>query len=441
MARKIFSIIDIETTGAIRSENKITEIAAIKYDGERVVDKFHSLIHPEKKIPPNISYMTGITDEMLKDAPRFYQIARELYLFLEGSVFVAHNVYFDFNFVQKEFRDLGFAFRMPKMCTVKMSRHFLPGHRSYSLGKLCADLNIAIKDRHRAMGDAMATLELFKKLQHKSTSLDHLATPSQKQLLPAYLEMSDYQRLPEKTGIYKFYDRQGRLLYVGKSKNIKKRVKSHFRLNVNRRKDLSMKNEIHRIRFRVTGHELLALLLENYLIKKYRPLYNSALRRIRFPYAVIKALDKDGFIDLKMRFIYRPSLELQTPLYFSSKKAALAFIEKFYAEEFPPEKNVLNFTQNLPRLKQSLGMKKFNSILNKAFHAYDYPHHNFKLRIQNDELKQTVDLNFSQQRLLEYRLLNQDLDVFKKLKVEEDQDSRKIILNYLRDHDDYRILL
>ncbi len=160
----MYCIVDIETTGGSSSRNRITEIAIYKHDGSKVVDKFISLVNPEISIPYYITQMTGISNEMVANAPRFFEIARRIIELTEGSIFVAHNVQFDYGFIEAEFKRFGYNFSRKKLCTVKMSRKIIPGYKSYSLGNICSELGISIDSRHRAAGDAKATVKLFELL-------------------------------------------------------------------------------------------------------------------------------------------------------------------------------------------------------------------------------------------------------------------------------------
>lgn len=157
----MYTIIDIETTGKSAKDGKITEIALFVHNGVEVVDSFSTLVNPECHIPYFITKLTGIDDEMVKNAPRFFEIAQKIIELTAGRIFVAHNARFDYRYIQEEFRGLGYDFKRKTICTVKLGRKYLPGHASYSLGKLCDDLNIIIDGRHRATGDALATVKLF----------------------------------------------------------------------------------------------------------------------------------------------------------------------------------------------------------------------------------------------------------------------------------------
>jgi DNA polymerase-3 subunit epsilon len=160
----VYCIVDVETTGGIKGATRLTEIAIFRHDGQQIVDSFHSLVNPECPIPPFIRQLTGITDEMVADAPTFAQVAEQVLSITQDAVFVAHNVSFDFNFIQKELNWLGFDFYRRTLCTVRMSRKLIPGYPSYSLGKLCRSLEIPLNGRHRAHGDAAATVLLFEML-------------------------------------------------------------------------------------------------------------------------------------------------------------------------------------------------------------------------------------------------------------------------------------
>lgn len=160
----MYAIVDIETSGGNYQTAKITEIAIIIFDGEKICDSFVSLINPECYIPDFITKITGITNEMVKNSPKFYEVARKIVEITANRIFVAHNANFDYNFIKKEFKELGYDFSRKTICTVELSRKLMPNHASYSLGNICNDLNITINGRHRAEGDATATTELFRRL-------------------------------------------------------------------------------------------------------------------------------------------------------------------------------------------------------------------------------------------------------------------------------------
>lgn len=298
----MYSIIDIETTGGNPYRDKITEIAIYLHDGIRVVKEFHSLINPERKIPFFISRMTGITDEMVAGAPKFFEVAKTIVELTENSIFVAHNATFDYNFIKTEFKNLGYFYQKECLCTVKLSRKIIPGHKSYSLGKLCQELDIRIENRHRAKGDALATVILFELLLKKGQGELFAETMGMKfnnNPVNPVITRQTIEQLPQKTGIYFFLDEQGKVIYIGKSKDIRQRVLSHLS-NVKSQRASEMVQKITNIECEITGSELLALLRESEEIKNHHPLYNRAQRRSTYNYGLYSALDANGYNCLRI---------------------------------------------------------------------------------------------------------------------------------------------
>lgn len=178
----MYAIIDIETTGQSAVKGKITEIAVYVHNGIEIVDSFSSLINPECYIPGFITELTGISNEMVRFAPKFYEVARQIVEITQNRVFVGHNVQFDYRFVQEEFKRLGYDYQRQTMCTVRLGRKFLPGHKSYSLGNICSELGISINGRHRAAGDAFATTKLFELILEKKRQKETRIPPGQLKL-------------------------------------------------------------------------------------------------------------------------------------------------------------------------------------------------------------------------------------------------------------------
>ena len=178
----MYAIIDIETTGQSAAKGKITEIAIYVHNGYEIIDSFSSLINPECYIPGFITSLTGIDNEMVRNAPKFYEVARQIVEITQDKIFVAHNVSFDYKFIQEEFKRLGYDYQRKTMCTVRMGRKYLPGYRSYSLGKICDDLGISIIGRHRAAGDAFATTKLFEIILSRKVLKETKQPPGQLRL-------------------------------------------------------------------------------------------------------------------------------------------------------------------------------------------------------------------------------------------------------------------
>lgn len=296
----MYAVLDIETTGGNARFERITEIAVYIHDGEKVVREYSTLINPEKNIPPFITRLTGITNEMVAGAPRFFEVAKDLVELTDGKILVAHNAHFDYGFIREEFRSLGYNFHRSFLCTVKLSRKLLPGFRSYSLGNICSRLGISNDARHRAAGDALATTRLFELLLEKDEQAIRTSVKNDPAMmkLPPELNREDINRLPEETGVYYFHNKKGDIIYIGKSNNIRKRALSHFAEKENP-KSLAMKGEVCDITFELTGSELVALLLESDEIKKHKPRYNRMQRESYYQWGIFKSVNEDGYLTLK----------------------------------------------------------------------------------------------------------------------------------------------
>jgi len=323
----MYAILDIETTGGSPKTDRITEIAILIHDGSGIISEYSTLINPECRIPYHISALTGITNEMVAGAPRFFEIARDLVELTQGKVFVAHNVVFDYGFVRSEYRRLGYDYKRDQLCTVKLSRKLMPGHRSYSLGRLCSDLNITINGRHRAMGDAAATARLFDYLLKIDTGRNsgYFARSSRMLEHHPLLEPWKIKNLPEEPGVYYFYNQHSELIYIGKSKNIRNRVLSHF-MNSSTGKAMKLRTEIADIDCEPTGSELIALLKESFEIKKHKPLYNRRQRRSFFRYELHTCQDDQGYIRFSLE---KTGSRVNKPLAcFATKSEARHFVNR-----------------------------------------------------------------------------------------------------------------
>jgi DNA polymerase-3 subunit epsilon len=297
----MYAIVDIETTGGHASANGITEIAICIHDGKKVTRRFETLVNPQRDIPVYIRALTGITNEMVQDAPPFEDVAHEIYHMLKGQIFVAHNVNFDYSFLRYHLNAAGYELNANKLCTVRLGRKIMPGLMSYSLGKLCTHLGIQNNSRHRAMGDAEATAQLFG-LYLRSDKDNHIGLAlkqnSKEQVLPANLPKTDIEALPNAPGVYYFHDQKGKVVYVGKAKNIRKRVCSHFTgNNPNLQRQEFLKN-IYRISHQVCGTELIAFVLEAVEIKRLWPKYNRSLKRFENTFGIYMYEDQRGYLRL-----------------------------------------------------------------------------------------------------------------------------------------------
>lgn len=300
MSENLYAVIDVETTGKGIKGNRITEICIVLLKGTRIIDKFTSLVNPECYIPPFITGLTGIDNDMVRDAPRFHEIANRIVEMTTDAIFVAHNVNFDYNVIKGEFKSLGHSFVRKKLCTVRLSRKLIPGMFSYSLGKLCSSLNIPIEDRHRAEGDTDATVLLFQKILSLDPDFEIINTflnqRSKEATLPPHLSVENIDALPEETGVYLFKDQKGTVIYAGKAKNIKQRVISHFYDKKN--KEYALGQATYAIDYELTGNELVALLLESEKIQKHYPKFNRAQKKPVAPYRIMYYTNRKGVVQL-----------------------------------------------------------------------------------------------------------------------------------------------
>ena len=326
MKRK-YAVVDLETTGGIPKRDRITEIAIVLFDGEKIIGEFQSLINPERSIPPNITRITGITNEMVEDAPRFYEIAKDVVELTEGCIFVAHNVRFDYHFLREEFKNLGFTFTRRNLCTVKLSRKAFPGLNSYSLGNLIRYFKIDVQNRHRAYDDAWATTIILGKIFEQQDSKEELNTLVTETIkitkLPPSLNPEDIETLPTACGVYYFSNKNDQIIYIGKSINIRKRVKQHFSKHT--RKTDKLLKDVNHISYEITGSELLSLLKESREIKEVRPVINRAQKTSRYNFAIAKGQDKSGYYKYEITKADKTDAALS---FYGSKKAAQSHIEQ-----------------------------------------------------------------------------------------------------------------
>ncbi len=327
----MYSVVDIETTGNGYKGQKITEISVLVFDGKKIINEFTSLVNPEQNIPAFITNLTGITDAMVRSAPKFYEIAKKVEEITKDTIFVAHNVNFDYNIIRDEFKSLGFDFKRKKLCTVRLSRKIIPGLSSYSLGNICTAEGIEIAARHRAKGDAEATVELFRRLIERDDNftINSFLNPKSRQAtLPPLLDKKVVDNLPEKHGVYYFQNLQKEIIYVGKANNIKQRVISHF--YDKKKKEITMCFETANITYEETGSELLALLKESDEIKHFYPKFNRAQRRASEAVGLFSYEDQKGTIHLafnRLKLVPNPIMK------FYSLAECRSILEKI-CEEF-----------------------------------------------------------------------------------------------------------
>ncbi|NND26798.1 MAG: exonuclease [Flavobacteriaceae bacterium] len=380
----MYAIVDIETTGGKYNEEGITEIAIYKYDGHEVVDQFISLINPEREIQPFVVNLTGISSSMLRNAPKFYEVAKRIVEITEGSIIVAHNAKFDYRILKTEFKRLSYPFEKQTLCTVELSKKLIPGYKSYSLGKLTRQLGIPVSDRHRASGDALATVQLFKMLLAKDS--EKTIIKSSIRLEPKFQmepRLNDIiEALPSITGVYYMHKEDGDVIYIGKSKNIKRRVTQHF--TGQNPKSKKMQLQVAAVTYEETGSELIALLKESEEIKRNKPIFNRAQRRTLFTHGLFSYQDEQGYKNLKVSKVNKTDSPITT---FSNLQSAKSFMSRIIDEQqlcqkltgvYKTNGSCFNYT-----IKQCLGaciceeeVNAYNERVEKVIHHYSFRNEN-----------------------------------------------------------------
>lgn len=298
---RLYAIVDIETTGGHASSNGITEIAIIVCDGNNIIEEYQTLINPEKEIPVFIESLTGISNKMVAEAPLFKEVAAKIYAILNNKIFIAHNVNFDYSFVNYHLIKEGYHLNCKKLCSVRLARKIFPGLPSYSLGKICRHFNINNISRHRAMGDALATTNLFFLMlenDRENKIEESLKSNSKEQILPPNLSREELLALPKTPGVYYFKDKSGKILYVGKAINLYKRVCSHFSNNNPGKKKQDFLRQIYSIHYQSCGTELMAIILETIEIKRLWPAQNKALKNAEAKFGLYVYEDQVGYLRL-----------------------------------------------------------------------------------------------------------------------------------------------
>lgn len=380
----MFAIVDIETTGGNPEVNKITDIALLIHDGEKLINQFSTLINPERPIPPLITDLTGITNEMVQDAPKFCEVADHIMELTKDTVFVAHNSRFDYSFLKEEFKNLGLHFYRKQLCTVRLSRKLMPGIPSYSLGNLCEHVNITIEQRHRALGDAMATVKLFELLlaRDKEKVIEQsIKDELYKIILPPQLSREKVENLPEEIGVYYFHNDKGDMIYLNQSKNIRRHVLNDLSKDSNGFSDL--KNKICDISYQLTGSELIALLIESEGIKKLKTECHK-LNKKTYSYGIFQ-YDKEGYTQLR---IEKTGDTKSDPLItFPNDKAAQSLMY-YLAKEFLLCQRLCDIFESGTHFekghKKCLGActgkepaEMYNLRVREAVQTFHYPHPNF----------------------------------------------------------------
>jgi DNA polymerase-3 subunit epsilon len=370
----LYAVVDIETTGGNAQYGGITEIAIILFNGKEIEGRFETLVNPEQHVPRYITALTGISDYMLADAPKFEEIAERIYILLKDRIFVAHNVNFDYSFIYHHLARCGYDWQAKKLCTVRYARKVLPGKSSYSLGNITRSLGIEIENRHRAGGDAMATVQLLQHLINNDVEQKHLASfikgKNPNTYLPMNVAAEEFADIPYNPGVYYFHNKAGKIIYVGKAKNLKYRVRSHFSNNNPAQRKQEFVRNIHKITYTVCATELMAIVLEALEIKRLWPVYNRSQKRFEQLYALYTFEDQSGLMRLAVekKRKHLPSLhsfhrveegfaigrklstlfEMQEKMVFATSQAPLLTQEELQAHNLKMKAAVDHLKENLP---------------------------------------------------------------------------------------------
>jgi len=354
--------LDIETTGSTPSIDRITEVALIKIEQGKKTVVWQTLVNPETFVPGQITGLTGISNDMVKNAPTFKQIAGDLYSYLEGMVLTAHNCRFDYGFLKAEFQRLGGTLRLQTLCTVKLSRRLYPNLSGHSLDAIIKRFNLSTNARHRAIGDTQLMLDFLEAAKQDLGSikvLEAINTLLKGPTLPPGIDDSFMQHIKDIPGVYIFYDDSDLPLYIGKSIKLKTRVLSHFSSDHKSATEMEMSLKIKRVDWKETAGELGALLLEAKLVKKMQPTYNGLLRNVTKLYSIrmssqmndlpwLRVMSIDDFDPENLEYMYGV---------FKTKKGAKELIKNL-ANEF-------NLCNKLLGLESGKG-KCFAHQLNKC---------------------------------------------------------------------------
>jgi DNA polymerase III epsilon subunit family exonuclease len=402
-SKSLFAFIDIETTGGNRDGNKITEIAILCVDDGEITCEWSTLINPERSIPWGITRLTGITDEMVHDAPKFFSVAKKIIELTENRIFVAHNVFFDYRFLQREFSELGYSFKRDVLCTLRLARKIVPGLSSYSLKNLSQYFDIQREVEHRALADANACHELFDKLQNiDQTIISELSS----KVLPAGLDEEDINQLPATAGTYFFYNEKGLLLYIGKAKNIKNRVRQHFLTTGKTKRDLELRQQVTKVNYQEWGSDFVASLMELQLIKSMGPIFNRASRKKNFRYTISFNPQSSPGEELKVS----THLNDDTSRWGSRVKAK-EICAIIYQEAFGLKFESLFFCDEMTKLSSILGREIVLKRLKDKFDLLSINFSNQEVEIPGRHKKEKGLLVIAEGRLKEIRFLNNEGEI------------------------------
>jgi DNA polymerase III subunit epsilon len=425
----LYAVVDIESTGGHYHKDRIIEIAIVIYDGKEIIEEFTTLLNPLRPIGPFIQTLTGISNNMVVDAPTFEEVADTILRLTENKVFVGHNARFDYGFVKAEFRRMGIPFRRQQICTVNLSRSIIPGFRSYSLGKLCQDLGIAVDYRHRAFGDAAATARLLGVLLQQDVNgqiqqaLQEHSTPTG---LPAQLAVDTIHALPEEPGVFYFHDKDHKTIFICRGKNVREKTLQLFASENGILLPDDLRSLVADISFELTGNDLVASLLEAAEIQRYAPRFNAVPRMKQFNYGLYSYMDEHGY--MKLQIAPMEQSETRPLLKFSSRARGDKFIER-----------IQEFIEAMPSKRKVETPQSINQRLNKALtkHLYHYPSFLIVDMGRSGEERSVIWIQDEEVRGYGYfdpkdtgSHIHSILDVIKPIR--ETPEMRKMIIEYVR---------
>jgi DNA polymerase-3 subunit epsilon len=428
----MFAVIDIETTGGNPNAERIIEIAILIFDGNKIIEEYSTLINPEKQISPFISTFTGITNHMVKDAPKFEDIADRVLKLTHGHIFVAHNVRFDYNFIKHEFKKLNIEYARKTLDTVQLSRKTFPQYRSHSLGNICRDLGIQIDNRHRALGDAKATTILLQKIiaQYNENFLEQVMHDDVKKLyLPKKLDSKILENLSEEAGIIFFYNQEKDVIAVQSAKNIKEHI---FKIYKDKPADKYKKllyEETAELSFEITGNELLAILLEENYLQSHLPKYNKIQKHYSFNVGLFADYDENGFYKLAIKMLD----EAEEPI--------IKFTSKLKAERMLNQ--IVNASKLGPIFKKIESKFHYNQRIEELLAKFKYPSSNFFLILNGRSGTEKCAINIEKGNLNGYvffepTYIQNILEIKSVLKpIGEYSNTKKDIVNYIRKNNKY----
>ena len=442
----MYAIIDIETTGGKFNEEAITEIAVYRLDQDNITDQFFSLVKADRPIQPFVIGLTGITPKMLKNAPKFHEIAKRIIEITDNCILVAHNALFDYRILRTEFKRLGYDFKRESICTVQLSKELIPGLDSYKLGKLAVNLGIPISDRHRAQGDALATLKLFELLiqkDKKKVILNSFIKEYHKSNIQSkYIKIID--QIPNKVGVYYIHDKSS-IIYIGKSKNLKKRVITH--LTSSGSKAMKIQNQIERISYDQTGSELIALLKEQEEIKENQPKLNIKYKNTLFPIGFRTVKDINGYLNITIEQIKNKEKYL---FVFNNKFNAILKLNQ-WIKDYELCENLSTLSNkkttcvqyNLKKCKGACCYKEsanfYNDRVSKLLNTLNFIYPTLLIIDKGRNLNEKSFI-FIEDYIIRgygYYELNHQIKTLKKIKnrlveIDHNQDSQTILYNYIK---------